>query len=142
MSRSLLLAAAAGLALSQIAAQQKAAPANITGAWAFQTEKYAGGCQMSGTMMITADPHGRHLCTFIAREQCPDIVATAKESCIAERDGGKLKITSKVGSVQPSVVYDPDNFELTIDNGSHMSGMMRSFNSAPVEFFRGDARVS
>jgi hypothetical protein len=144
----LLLAIVFGacLALALPAAAQKPAAssksANIGGAWNFVTQSYANGCRMSGVMMIRQSNTGKYSCTFQTEEKCPDITVRAKEACEAVRDGGALKITSKVTSVEPQVGYDPDNFELTIQNGARMTGMMRSFNSAPVEFFRGDAPVS
>jgi hypothetical protein len=144
MMRALVFAAALAAALP--AAAQKPASgskvASITGAWSFLTQSYANGCRMSGQMRLAPSSSGKHACTFSTEEKCPDIVVHAKETCEAVREGGKLTIKSKVGSVDPQVGYDPDDFELTIQNGARMTGMMRSFNSAPVEFFRGDAPVS
>jgi hypothetical protein len=117
----------------------RAAPANITGAWTFQTQAYADGCRMFGKMTIRPDANGRHICTFSTEEHCPDIVAKAQESCTAQRNGAALSITSTVLSVSPKVGYEPDDFDLKIDNSSYMTGTMNSFHSAPVEFFRGDA---
>jgi len=138
------LLAAAGLLTVAIAAPafsqtNRAAPANISGAWSFQTQTYANGCRMFGKMTIRPDANGRHVCTFATEEHCPDIVAKAQESCTALRNGGALSIKSTVLSVSPKVGYDPDDFDLKIDSSSYMSGTMRSFHSAPVEFFRGDA---
>ena len=143
-----ILAFAAALAAAMPAAAQKpastgSAAANITGAWTFQTQTYANGCRMSGQMLIEPAKNGvTHACTFSTEEKCPDIVVKAKEACTATRSAGKLSIKSTVKSVEPQVGYDPDDFDLTIRNGALMTGMMRSFNSAPVEFFRGDAPVS
>lgn len=144
MMRVLVFAAALAAALPATAQKPAAGAksANITGAWNFQTQTYSNGCRMSGVMSVRPSPGGKHACTFQTEEKCNDITVRAKESCEAVRDGGKLTITSKVGAVDPKVGYDPDDFELTIQNGARMTGMMRSFNSAPVEFFRGDAPVS
>jgi hypothetical protein len=142
----LIVAAAIAFACAMPAGAQKPVAgsknANITGAWTFLTQTYSNGCRMSGQMAIKASPSGKHACTFATEEKCNDIIVRAKESCEAVRDGGALTITSKVISVNPQVGYDQDNFELTIQNGARMTGMMRSFNSAPVEFFRGDAPIS
>jgi hypothetical protein len=119
-----------------------AGPPNITGIWAFETQPYANGCTMTGVMTIKPDARGQHACSFEALEKCPDMQVRAKETCQAKRNGADLKITSTVHQVKPDLSYDPDNFELTIRGGSYMKGMMRSFNSAPVEFFRGDAPIS
>jgi hypothetical protein len=149
MMRALVFAM--GLAVALPAAAQKPAPAgaqsgaksaNITGGWSFITQTYSNGCRMSGQMTLRPSPAGKHACTFTTQEKCNDITVHAKESCEAVRDGGKLTIKSTVNAVDPKVGYEPDDFELTIENGARMTGMMRSFNSAPVEFFRGDAPIS
>jgi hypothetical protein len=132
-----LVAAIAAPAL----AQPNTGP-NIIGNWAFETESYAHGCKMAGALKISPAAKGKHLCTFETREACPDIVVSAKESCTATRVGNRLMVKSTVLSVTPKVGYDPDDFELTIKSSAHMTGMMRSFNSAPVEFFRGDMPTS
>jgi hypothetical protein len=141
----LAIAAIAVACAAPAVAQKPAAGAknaNIAGAWNFLTQTYSNGCRMSGVMAIKPSTTGKYSCTFQTQEKCNDITVHAKESCEAVRDGGKLTIASKVLSVDPQVGYDQDNFELTIQNGARMTGMMRSFNSAPVEFFRGDAPVS
>ncbi len=141
----LALAAIAIVCAAPAVAQKPAAGAknaNIGGAWNFLTQTYSTGCRMSGVMSIKPSNTGTYACTFQTQEKCNDITVYPKETCEAVRDGGKLTITSKVISVTPQVGYDQDNFELTIQNGARMTGMMRSFNSAPVEFFRGDAPVS
>lgn len=137
------LLAAAGLLTTAIVApafsQTNRAAPNISGAWSFQTQTYADGCRMFGKMTIRPDANGRHVCTFTTEEHCPDIVAKAQESCTATRTGAALSIKSTVLSVSPKVGYDPDDFDLKVDNSSYMAGTMKSFHSAPVEFFRGDA---
>jgi hypothetical protein len=138
------LLAAAGLLTVAIAAPafsqpSHTAPANVSGAWSFQTQTYGDGCRMFGKMTIRPDASGRHVCTFSTEEHCPDIVARAQESCTAQRNGAALSIKSTVLSVSPKVGYDPDDFDLKIDSSSYMTGQMKSFHSAPVEFFRGDA---
>lgn len=146
MKRAWLVAAALAVALPAAAQKPTAATGSktavITGPWSFITQTYANGCRMSGQMQMVADRAGRLTCTFTTEERCPDIVVNAKETCQAVRKDGALTITSKVVSVTPQVGYDSDDFELTIQNGARMTGMMRSFNSAPVEFFRGDAPIS
>jgi hypothetical protein len=129
-------------AIARPVASANVTGANIAGNWAFETEVYAGGCRMTGLMTISPNARGKHVCTFETRESCPDIVASAKQSCTATRTGNQLVVKSTVLSVIPKVGYDPDNFELTIKSGARMTGMMRSNYSAPVEFFRGDAPTS
>jgi hypothetical protein len=137
-----VFAASAAPAIARPVASPNITGATIAGNWAFETEVYAGGCRMSGVMTIRPDARGKHVCTFETRESCPDIVASAKQSCIATRTGNQLVVKSTVLSVIPKVGYDPDNFELTIKSSARMTGMMRSNYSAPVEFFRGDAPTS
>jgi hypothetical protein len=126
------------------ATAQPARPAqsNISGAWTFQTQTYADGCKMYGEMNIQPAANGKHICTFKTEEHCPDVVAKAQETCTAQRTGDSVKIESVVKSVTPQIGYDPDDFELKIENSAHMTGLMRSFHSAPVEFYRGNAPTS
>jgi hypothetical protein len=97
---------------------------------------------MYGQMVIAPNANGRHVCTFKTEEHCPDVVAKAEESCTATRAGTAVNIKSIVKSVNPAIGYDPDDFELKIENSARMTGMMRSFNSAPVEFYRGNQPTS
>ena len=128
------------LAAAPVFATPKAA--DVSGAWAFETQTYGSHCQLSGSMMIR--PAGKdYACTFTAQERCSDITVKAQESCEAKRlPDGSFNIIATVNKVSPQVGYEPDNFELKIESGAHMTGMLRSFHSAPVDFFRGDAPVS
>ena len=132
-----LILAAPALALANPAAK----PADITGAWAFTTQKYGDSCKLSGTVVVK--PAGKSFsCTMAAQEICRDIKVRAKETCAATRKGDDLIIKASVVSVDPDVGYVPDDFELKVQSGSYMKGMLRSFHSAPVDFYRGDAPVS
>lgn len=132
-----LVLAAAAPALANPAANS----ADITGAWGFATQTYGEGCKLSGTVVIK--PVGKSfLCTMAAQEICRDIKVRAKETCTATRNGDSLVIKATVVSVDPDVGYVPDDFELKIHSAAYMKGMLRSFHSAPVDFFRGDAPVS
>ncbi|MGE3303436.1 MAG: hypothetical protein AB7M12_10010 [Hyphomonadaceae bacterium] len=145
MKRLALFACLAALAAADAAGAQpkpKAAGPSIAGQWAYETDVYANGCKMTGLMTIKPDAAGRHACVFESREQCPDISVVAQESCLAQRQGDVLTIKSAVHAVKPQVGYDPDDFDLKIESGSRMTGMMRSFHSAPVIFRRGDAPIS
>ena len=136
--------AVAAFAVAGLAAATPTKPAktaDITGAWAFETHVYGPHCQLSGSMMIRPSGAG-FSCVFTAQERCQDITVKAQETCEAKRDGEAMTIIAHVNRVAPQVGYEPDNFELTIQSGSYMKGMLRSFHSAPVDFFRGDAPVS
>jgi hypothetical protein len=148
----LMFAAAVGVCATTLAARARdipaahaqggaSRPADVTGAWAFETQTYGDNCQLSGS--LTLRPAGAGFsCAFTAHERCASIAVKAQETCTAERVGDALTITAKVMKVAPIVAYEPDNFTLTIKSGAQMQGELRSFHSAPVDFFRGDAPVS
>ena len=140
-----MLVAVAAAAQAQTGARRpanNASTANITGYWAFETDTYSNGCKMTGVMTIRPDARGNHVCSIETNEKCTDIEVRAKETCFAKHAVVDLLVTSTVTSGAPEVGYEPDDFELKIQNSSYMTGMMKSFNSAPVRFFRGDAPVS
>ena len=116
-------------------------PSDVSGAWAFETQTYGDNCQLSGSLTLRPTGNG-FACAFTARERCTDITVKAQETCTAERVGAALTIKAKVTRVAPQVAYEPDDFTLTIKSGAQMQGELRSFHSAPVDFFRGDAPVS
>lgn len=133
-------------AFSQPAKRQpaSAATANIVGSWTFQTETYNNGCKMYGELVLQPSANGKNfVCTFKTEEHCPDVLAKAQETCTAERNGATVNVVSKVISVSPAGIgYDPDDFELKVESSARMLGMMRSFHSAPVEFYRGNLPTS
>lgn len=144
MSRRLALGVAALLSLSAAAAFAATEPgANVTGAWAFETEPYRDECVLKGTMTIrpTAQPD-RFVCTFTAYETCPDINVRAEETCVAQLTENGLAIKAAVGEVRPAVSYLPDDFELDAVSTNRMTGMMRSAADAPVTFIRPDPAIS
>jgi len=116
-------------------------PADVSGAWAFETQTYGNSCQLSGSLTLRPAGVG-YSCAFTARERCADITVKAQETCTAARSGDSLTIKAFVTKVAPQVAYSPDDFVLTIKSGAQMHGELRSFHSAPVDFFRGDAPVS
>lgn len=138
MLRPALFALALAIAAPTLAA---AKPADITGAWAFVTQTYGPGCQLSGSMVIRQSGKN-YVCSFTAQERCPDITIKAQQSCTATRTGDRLEIAATVKKVTPKVGYVPDNFALTIANSAQMKGELHSFHDAPVDFWRGDAPVS
>lgn len=126
-------------------AQPKRAPANIAGAWRFETAPYDGGaCRMTGSMTIVQSrTGGDYTCTFIATERCNWGEWSAEQSCTAKRTGEKLEITSTIVRLSPpGTSYAPDNWSLTIRSPDLMVGELRSADIAGVEFRRGPALVS
>ncbi|HVY02146.1 MAG TPA: hypothetical protein VG983_00705 [Caulobacterales bacterium] len=138
MTRYALFALAFAAALPALATP---APADITGAWAFATQAYGNGCKLSGSLVLKGSGK-TYSCSMAVQERCNDIAVKARESCVATRTGDGLVIKATVQSVDPVVGYVPDDFELKIQSSAYMKGMLRSFHSAPVDFYRGDAPVS
>jgi hypothetical protein len=127
----LALLAAPSLAQAPV---RQAAQAHL-GAWSFKTQPYAGGCVLSGQMLIAQPSAGPLTCRFDAMETCPNRTAKAAQTCTVRRTGNAVKITSKVVRTD-SPSYVPDNFEVELTSPNEMRGGMQSFNSAPVVFRR------
>jgi hypothetical protein len=138
MLRPALFALALLIAAPAFAASK---PADISGAWAFVTQTYGPGCQLSGSMVIRKSG-ANYVCSFNAQERCQGVAIKARQTCVAKLSGDKLEITSTVKKVEPKVGYAPDNFVLTVGNSAQMKGELHSFHNAPVDFWRGDAPVS
>ncbi len=133
----------AGAAVAAEPKRAEAAKADIGGVWNFMTEAYGPTCRLSGTVIVAAPAaDGKRPCSISAQERCAGLVVASKQVCTAERKGDALAISASIKSVEPQVSYAPDNFELTIESSARMNGMLRSYNSAPVLFFRGEAPVS
>ncbi|MGF1463547.1 MAG: hypothetical protein ACFB2Z_10350 [Maricaulaceae bacterium] len=145
----------AGLALALCASAgaqdapdaQGGAEADITGAWAFQTELYelnaqGEGCRMTGEMTIIPEGDGFQ-CRFTAREKCPLSQHSAEQICTLTRQGDRLLIEAVILRVDPPTIsYAPDNFSLTIENSGLMRGRLVSADIAPVTFYRDAGLVS
>jgi hypothetical protein len=120
----------------------------ITGEWRFDTAPYnvnpdGSACRMSGLMTIKRNANGAYSGRFTARETCPHGSWTAEQTCIGVRKGDKLELTATIIKLTPAnVSYAPDNWSLTIKNGSRMVGQLRSADVADVEFRRSEAVVS
>ncbi|MGD2134025.1 MAG: hypothetical protein PVI23_14620 [Maricaulaceae bacterium] len=136
-------------------AQSIGAEADITGDWEFETKIYVGGCKMTGEMTIErSETEGQYVGQLIAREKCSgfvdengeplgDIEYYAEQSVVATRDGDQIYIDATLELVLPSPDnYWPDDFELEIVDSALMMGALRSYNDAPVAFFRGDAPIA
>ncbi|HBB56020.1 MAG TPA: hypothetical protein DCZ49_07530 [Hyphomonadaceae bacterium] len=140
-----------GAALAQ--APRKPAPAvtarDVLGVWSFRTSVYRQSCVLSGRMVIRAGANARDfLCSFEAIETCSDIRLETEQTCEASFDDGQLTIDSEVGALTfPKEGYDlenywPDNFDLAVESANRMTGILRSFASAPVVFERGTGAIS
>ena len=121
-----------------------AASATINGAWSFKTEKFDGGCVMTGALVVAPESkNGVHQCQIKAHEVCPHITGDAVESCTLDEKSGVVTITSTITVPPKNAAYDPDNFHLKIEDEGRMRGRLESGGGgAPVVFYRGPAAVS
>lgn len=132
-------------------AQEDSGVADITGAWAFETDAYDLNpaddtyCSMTGelTLRATGDPDVFEG-DLLAYESCRGArIFEAHQDVVAVRSGDALVITSTLRRVLPSPDnYRPDDFELTIVSGALMTGELRSADIAPATFRRQAALVS
>ncbi|MCZ4298389.1 hypothetical protein [Henriciella marina] len=140
------------LALGPNATAQAAAesdPGDVLGNWTFQTKPYRDGqCIMSGTARLTPHPdEGVYNCELTAVEVCSmwgrSVVV---QSCKARRFNEQVSIRSEieqfVESKAEGLVYVPDNFALTVQDGRRMYGSLVSAATAPVEFIRAEEGIS
>ena len=124
-------------------------PGDVLGNWTFQTKPYREGqCIMSGTMRLTPHPDaGLYNCELTAVEVCSmwgrSVVV---QSCKARRFNEQVSIRSEieqfVESKAEGLVYVPDNFALTVQDGRRMYGSLVSAATAPVEFIRAEEGIS
>lgn len=134
-------------ATAQAAAESD--PGDVLGNWTFQTKPYREGqCIMSGTMRLTPHPDaGLYNCELTAVEVCSmwgrSVVV---QSCKARRFNEQVSIRSEieqfVESKAEGLVYVPDNFALTVQDGRRMYGSLVSAATAPVEFIRAEEGIS
>jgi hypothetical protein len=140
----LMLAPAVALAQEDASA---GASADIMGEWTFYCPLQPG-CALSGTASLRpgATP-GVYSCSITAHDVCPPLWDhTAKETCTATRAADTLSIRSRVDSLEPAPPafgsYLPDNFSLTIVDGSNMSGALVSAHTATARFRRENGPIS
>ena len=136
---------AAVLCASGAAAQEAGESANILGTWGFDASPTYPTCGLHGEVTIRqgATPE-TYDCVMIANDVCPDIWEyRAEQTCSATRKGDQLVIASRIERVEPPTGnYLPDNFVLTIIDGSLMVGELRSAIDAPAEFRRQNGPIS
>lgn len=130
-------AAAFGLSLASAVGQ----PLNpLLGPWEFQTEPYADGCSMRGSVTIVpgrAANAAPLACTMVAYETCSDLKVRAEQTCEVRQRGDAVEIVAAVQKVEPRVGYAPDNFSLkVVKPGELMRGLLNSASTAPAEFVR------
>lgn len=132
-------------ALAQESGRDESAPADISGGWTFEVEPYfSQGCVMSGELSLTPRPEGGFACRLFAEERCVSgRVLRARQDCEAVIDGATLSLSSTIAEVEPpGATYFPDDFELTIVDGSLMRGELQSSARSPAIFHRGRVPTS
>lgn len=121
--------------------------ADIVGNWAFQSNTY-DGCDFGGVASLTpAEEPNMYECELTARQACPvlNIEWVVRQSCIAERNGDRLTIRSRIEEFlvgEPTESYWPDNFVLTVRSSGHMTGSLVSHGVHPTEFVRQSEGIS
>jgi hypothetical protein len=132
------------LALLAFFAATAASAPNITGVWSFKTEAFAGGCVMTGQLVVKkASRNGVHQCHLTTHEKCPAIEGGAEESCTLDERNGAVTITSKIIKGPANAAYSPDDFSPKVESEQRMTGRLSSGGGgAPVVFYRGPAVVS
>jgi len=131
---------ASGLAVQSAA---EAARPDISGTWAFETERYrAGLCRLYGTLRLRPTPEdGVYRGAMTAIEDCEGEERwVVEQTNTAFAEDGQLSIQSTIvsfleASADPQL-YAPDHFALEIESANLMVGQLVSAVSAPVEFRR------
>ena len=144
VTTAMMCAAATTLAPSPAGAQDLGATADITGAWAFETDVYEQICRMTGELDLRAtDQPGVYEGRLLAFENCEGRDPyQASQSSLVRREGDQVKIESKLVRVLPSPeFYAPDDFVLTVIDSVLMIGELRSADIAPVTFRRRDGLI-
>lgn len=119
---------------------------DITGNWTFIANVEAP-CELTGVAQLSAteDPQ-RYGCELTARQVCGDSIRfTVRQSCSAVRTGEQLSIQSNIEEFiegEPTPFYFPDNFALTINSDSRMSGALVSSSTYRAVFIRSIEGVS
>src|SRR5262249_389126 len=124
--------------------------ADISGDWTLESAPVGAGCEMSGTVSLSpAGTPGLYRSAvstlLVARAPCPPISAgAAKEACVARRAEATLAIGScTVDSIEPPNDYSPDNFSLTIVDGSNMAGVLFDGRLSTIaRLHRGEGPIS
>jgi hypothetical protein len=117
---------------------------DISGNWTF-IAKVEPGCTFTGLASFTPQPDGQFACALTARQVCTDLTFEVRQSCTLRRTGNQLSITSTIEEFiegEPTDLYFPDNFALTIQSENRLFGALISISSYPAEFLRDMRGVS
>ncbi len=117
----------------------------LAGHWTFRSWTY-DTCSFDGVAMFrpTSEP-GLFDCELTARQSCPDVQWTVRQSCKARQTGNRVTVTSKIEAFLEGPATDsywPDNFILTLQSPERMSGSLVSHGVHPSEFTRSTGAIS
>lgn len=139
MTRAFAALAALLIAALPAAASELDEKTSALGSWSF-IAKTADACEFTGIAHLTeGETPDIHTCELTARQACPDLTYVVRQSCRARRSGDQLIISSQIEEFlegEPTSLYWPDNFILTIESENRMIGALLSHGSHAAEFRR------
>lgn len=139
MKRAGLFVLLAALAVLPAGADVEPDRPSILGSWSFKSWTY-DDCDFGGVARFTpGEAPSRYRCELTARQACMEVTWVVRQSCVADRTGDRLTIRSSIEEFlqgEPTPLYWPDNFVLTIQSSDRMTGTLVSHGSHPSEFVR------
>lgn len=135
-----VLALGAALAAAGLpAAADGAIAPGLAGHWTFKSWTY-DACTFGGVAQFRpTDEPGLFDCELTARQSCPSVNWTVRQSCRARQTGNRVTVTSQIEDFLEGPATDrywPDNFVLTLHSPRRMSGSLISHGVHPSEFTR------
>ena len=130
------------------AAQTSVLPPNIAGLWVFEAD-LPELCSFDGQARLTptSDP-AVFGCELTARQDCPaaGVTYVVEQSCRASiEDNTTVIIQSEIRTFlegEPTPAYTPDDFELRIQDGSTLIGLLHGHGRFPALWRRADGAIS
>ena len=120
----------------------------LSGTWQFETDPYAEGlCRMEGTLsLVQLGTQEDFDCEITAIETCPNGTSIVVQSCDVNLQGNRMSLRSEIVDLlqtKPgSIGYLPDDFELTVESDTSMTGTLVSAVDAIVRFSRANGAIS
>ncbi|MEM0987046.1 MAG: hypothetical protein AAGJ32_12440 [Pseudomonadota bacterium] len=111
----------------------------LAGNWSFKSWTY-DDCSFGGVARFqpTEEP-GVFTCELTARQECPSVSWTVRQSCVARRTDDRVMVTSAIEEFIEGPATDsywPDNFVLTMHSSQRMTGSLVSHGVHPSAFTR------
>lgn len=136
--------------LAFLANHAHAEEADLTGTWNF-TAKLRIPCEFSGQATLKPSEDRRetdYSCEMTARQYCPElnIDYAVRQTCKVRNTRGQVWIQATIEEFlrgQDTGSYYPDNFNLSVQSSSEMSGaLISSGNARPAIWVRSDGTIS